>query len=274
MTETKKGCTCFEAVVNLTKLCIGTGILALPFSANKGGLILSPIIIAIIALWNLYNIFLLLKCKEICEEKKFDNRSKISSTYSWIAYASFGWFGVVFIDMCIIITLIGVCITYQIVFADLIHPEMNNVSKSTLIIVSSVIVYPMSCSKGVGVLAKISLYGLICLLISIISIVLFGVKSYGDYTSNNSIPLWPATSLDLFSNVGISSFGFGVCALVLNIEESMDNKKEIKKASLLSLVFVWFIYSIVGDGVAILYLNDPIGIKSKTIYLYLTSLSI
>ena len=45
--------TAFQAGVNLAKISVGTGILALPYATvNSGGLVLSPILNAIIAVLN------------------------------------------------------------------------------------------------------------------------------------------------------------------------------------------------------------------------------
>jgi amino acid permease len=51
-TAMKDGSSLFWAVVNFTKLCIGSGVLALPFAAGKGGLFFTPIGLFFIGCWN------------------------------------------------------------------------------------------------------------------------------------------------------------------------------------------------------------------------------
>jgi amino acid permease len=41
--------TTFGAIINIAKLSIGNGILALPFATSRGGLLFSPLAIALIA---------------------------------------------------------------------------------------------------------------------------------------------------------------------------------------------------------------------------------
>lgn len=58
-------------------------------------------------------------CKSTCSNVEFP--SHLSSTYSKMAYAGAGQLGVIVTDMSIIITLLGVCIAFQITFATLLH---------------------------------------------------------------------------------------------------------------------------------------------------------
>jgi amino acid permease len=49
--ESQKSST-FGAAINLSKLAIGTGVLALPYATSRGGLLFGPVCLALIALWN------------------------------------------------------------------------------------------------------------------------------------------------------------------------------------------------------------------------------
>jgi hypothetical protein len=51
------------ATLNLIKAVVGAGVLALPYAFSHGGLILSSIGMAVIAIWNYFTVSLLLKCK-------------------------------------------------------------------------------------------------------------------------------------------------------------------------------------------------------------------
>ena len=53
----------FVAYLNLVKVCIGAGVLALPYAFGQGGLVLSSIGMALVAGWNYYTTRLLLRCK-------------------------------------------------------------------------------------------------------------------------------------------------------------------------------------------------------------------
>mmetsp|Transcript_37966 Transcript_37966/g.66558 ORF Transcript_37966/g.66558 Transcript_37966/m.66558 type:complete len:468 (-) Transcript_37966:117-1520(-) len=58
------GTTVFQTSLNAAKLCVGTGTLALPFAAEKGGLALNVLGLGLIGLWNYYSANCLLRCVE------------------------------------------------------------------------------------------------------------------------------------------------------------------------------------------------------------------
>ena len=51
----KRGATVFQTSLNIAKLCMGTGTLALPFAAQKGGLVFNMIGLGVIVVWNYYS---------------------------------------------------------------------------------------------------------------------------------------------------------------------------------------------------------------------------
>mmetsp|Transcript_12059 Transcript_12059/g.25686 ORF Transcript_12059/g.25686 Transcript_12059/m.25686 type:complete len:443 (-) Transcript_12059:427-1755(-) len=56
------GANVFQTSLNVGKLCMGTGTLALPFAAEKGGLLLNAVGLGLIGLWNYYSAKCLLRC--------------------------------------------------------------------------------------------------------------------------------------------------------------------------------------------------------------------
>jgi len=98
--------------------------------------------IAVIASWNWLASTLLMECKRATAGLTFP--SHLSSNFSKIAYAGLGNIGVVVTDVSIIITLLGVCIAFQITFATLLR-EVPGIylSNTGLTILSGVIVLPM-----------------------------------------------------------------------------------------------------------------------------------
>ena len=48
------GATAIQSVLNLCKVCIGTGALALPFAFKDGGLLFGAIGLLFVAAWNMY----------------------------------------------------------------------------------------------------------------------------------------------------------------------------------------------------------------------------
>lgn len=60
----RPGATILQTSVNVAKMCMGTGTLALPFAAQKGGLIFNVVGLFLIGLWNYYSANCLLRCLE------------------------------------------------------------------------------------------------------------------------------------------------------------------------------------------------------------------
>lgn len=261
------------AAVNLTKLCLGTGILALPFATTKGGTLFVPVGIALIALFNGYSCQILIECKKRTANARVP--AGLSSTYSKIAYCSGGWTAVAVTDASIIITLLGVCISYQITFASLMGDFLQGLggfaSSSALSVVSFVILMtPALAVEDISSLTKFSLSGLIALLAAVCAIVVFGIQLYGadvvgGNTAQQQLPLYPASLGDFSACLGVLVFGFGICSLVFPVEESMESKADFPAAVLVCLVVVWLAYSVVGVGVAVLFVHAPTGVASNVL---------
>ena len=128
--------------------------------------------------------------------------------------------------------------------------------------------------KDLRNLSSFSLGGLIAILISVICLFIFGIELYGKKVldDNNMLGLkenthhlhyWPTSLYGLGLAVGVAIFCFGLPSLIFPIEESMINKENIGKVVFIALALVWLIYFVVGDGLAILYINDPNGLQEN-----------
>lgn len=170
-------------------------------------------------------------------------------------------------------TLLGVCCTYQIAFTDLLSsvPLFSYLSKLNRNMLFALFVSPLVMVKDLRNLSSFSLGGLIAIFISVICLFIFGIELYGK-TSNNMLGLkennhhlhyWPTSLYGLGLAVGVAIFCFGLPTLIFPVEESMINKENIGKVVFIALGLVWLIYFVVGDGLAILYINDPNGLQEN-----------
>jgi hypothetical protein len=221
----------------------------------------------VVAFWNWLACSMMIRCKAACANISFP--AGLNSTYSKIAYAGAGWFGVFVVDSSVIITLLGVCISYQITFADLVGSIPGVTwSHKFLTILCALIIYPVCLAKDVGVLSSFSLAGLVCIVAGILVILQNGVSTYGNDVLNNKpavepLLTWPGQMSDMTTYLGISFFCFGLCSLVFPVEESMRDKREFGKALTWALVFCWVLYIFVGDIIASIYVHDPNGLKEN-----------
>lgn len=255
-------------------MCLGAGILALPIAIARGGLLFGPIAMAGIAIWNSVSCALLIECKNraCCPAP---SAVHCNSTYSLISFVGLGRWGMIFTDFCIVVTLLGVCIAYQITFADLLVGEWavaKLFSRSMLTVVIALLAFPLCCVGDMGKLSVFSLAGLVCLILGVITILLNGAWQFGPmawedplYASNSDmqLQLMPTNRKWAASLIGIATFCFGICSLVLPVEESTENKKEFHLAVRWCLCFVWVLYVLVGDGGALLYIHHPEGIHDN-----------
>lgn len=74
--QASKGTTVFQTALNITKLCMGTGTLALPFAAQKGGLVFNMVGLGVIVVWNYCSADCLLRCLDYLPRKTVDQSSK------------------------------------------------------------------------------------------------------------------------------------------------------------------------------------------------------
>lgn len=144
-------------------------------------------------------------------------------------------------DFSVIVTLFGVCISYQITFAALLSelpfsfiPESS--SKAIITMISGLLLLPLCRVKSLKNLSFMSLAALVCLTMAALTILIYGVVLYGrgamgwdrdKYLGNKSeknVLLWSENSSDVMFLLGVSTYCFGLCAAVIPIEENMQFK--------------------------------------------------
>merc|ERR1711871_623092 len=125
---------------------------------------------------------------------------EVSSTYGRIAYCACGWLGVYVTDFCIIVTLLGVCVTYLITFTTLLQSVPSvTLNSDELSMLAIVVTFPLCVQKDVSRLSGMSILGLLCLLVGICAIAFFGVARYGQlstYSATDLLPLWCSSMSD------------------------------------------------------------------------------
>jgi hypothetical protein len=103
--------------------------------------------IAVIAAWNFLASSLLMECKSACINVAFPDH--LSSTFSKVAYAGAGKLGVLITDISIIITLLGVCIAFQITFATLLRDVPGKRNERTLFTFEEIVTDITHCTSSI-----------------------------------------------------------------------------------------------------------------------------
>jgi amino acid permease len=254
-----------EAVVaymNLVKVCIGAGVLALPYAFNQGGLILGSVGMTLIALWNYYTTCLLLKCKDRCKDAVLQLRKEgsASSTFSALAFLAFGKIGTKLVDISLTLTLLGVGVTYQIQTGTLldscgfISPTPFHQKCWTL--VCTVIILPLTWLDSVSYLARTSFIALLALMVGFGCIFAYGAQEFGLPASSSEIQYWP-DNLNAFSvYFGCAAFSFGVPTVIFPVQEGMKHPEHVYPPLKAGLFTVLLIYMFLGAFGMLLYLGD------------------
>jgi amino acid permease len=117
-------------------------------------------------------------------------------------------------------------------------------------------------------LSSVSLWGIVCLLLAIATIIVYGVNYYGYDTTRRSYDLPPLFSYSAEAVVnyfGVATFCVDICTAIFPVINSMKDQSSIKTTVLWSLCFIWVIYVAFGGVASSLFIFDPNGIQSNII---------
>jgi len=173
--EGSTGASAVQSVLNLCKVCIGTGALALPFAFSEGGLLFGAVGLVGIAGWNYYA-----SCR-------LDALRLYTAKDSYAALAEHVFASTTarrIVDICTISTLIGVCVVYTLTFATLLHdtplalsPGGDATSPVLEILLCGLLVLPLCVTPHMKFLANTSALGLVALVVGFGAIGAYGLGS-------------------------------------------------------------------------------------------------
>lgn len=118
------GATFLQNVLNCAKTCMGTGALALPYSARQGGVVLHFLGVLALAGWNLYSVNLLLNCLELLPRptQRREKPPNGVSTLGKVAFYALGHSGLHVLDLSFAIWLFGVLVAYMTAIVAFLMP--------------------------------------------------------------------------------------------------------------------------------------------------------
>lgn len=274
-----------QTALNICKTCCGTGVLALPFAAKQGGIVLYVSGLVGIALWNALASKTLCDCLDILlkldKEKKHHhhhgrvaNKNRITpqlsppsgtSRFSSVAFYALGTNGILIMDALTVLLLLGILVAYQ----DAVRSFLQGTpftSGSDLIdaLAIGMMIAPLSIVRDMGYLNKTSAAGLFVLALALLVITYFGFNDNSHSIEHEVTLQWfPLDGLKGMSNwFGCTVFGFGVVPLTFNFQDSMAEPTKLPRVTLLSLLLVAMSYIVVGVGGLILYPNVDTDILS------------
>jgi amino acid permease len=269
---TRKGtASCKNVAINLAKTAAGTGILALPFACQRGGLLLFVFGTIIIAMWNVFSLSKLCDCLALLLEVEHVPSSKFfqrppppagTATLGKIAYYALGATGLVVLDIMLLLLLSGIVIAYEVAILSFSKgtpfTTRNNLLDAMIL---AVMLVPLCLVEDLSSLSKLSRLGLIVLALTMLVIAGYGVSGYGERRINssdlNTFHWLPCDGIAGVSDwFGCVVFGFGIVPLTFNFRDAMAQPEFLPKTSMVSMLLVAAAYIV--TGVVLLHLYPDI----------------
>ena len=122
------GGSVFEATLSLVKICVGSGIYALPWAITQAGALAVPGILALVT-WNWYTAWQLLAARKAITRRGNHSPGSLMqrSAYSMLVHAALGTAGVLVLEGALVTVLLGVCASMQIQAAQLLESTIGAV---------------------------------------------------------------------------------------------------------------------------------------------------
>jgi amino acid permease len=281
-----------QTVINLTKTCMGTGCLALPFAAQQSGIGFFIIGTFGVALWNVYAVQRLCHCWEVVQQRHVDgyeeeedddlddhNQAQPSSSSSFsnhtkpvivlppegtsilgqVTWYAFGNEGLFVMDILMIVLLFGIIVAYQDAILSFLSDTFVADWRLLNAFWSASLMATLSVVHDVGALTKGSAFGLCVLFASMSILTVYGISVNrahdGDLERALSWTWLPQHGLTGISQwFGCVAFGFGTVPLTYNFQSSMAQPHRMVSATVYALVgYVATCYIILGVGLLYLY---------------------
>lgn len=109
-----------QTVLNIIKMCVGTGVLAIPFAAAEGGILFSIIGLGLVTVWNIYSVDRMIESKAIIQRytlslDRIGNNSPNENTneLGLVTWYVFGDRGLLSIDFIMISLMTGIIVAYE-----------------------------------------------------------------------------------------------------------------------------------------------------------------
>jgi len=122
-----------SSIFNLVSTVIGGGVLSLPYTCNRAGIIVAPIILLVIASMSAYSGMLLLSCsKRVRKRRRGEAVTVAAESYEDVVFAAFGERAKLGLTSMVLALTYLATIAYFILLADLLVPIMVLALKGSL----------------------------------------------------------------------------------------------------------------------------------------------
>ena len=247
------GASTLQATVSLVKICVGTGVMALPWAFVQGASISLPGLAVLVA-WNWYTSFQLLACRAAAGPLPQQR-----SAYSALAHAGLGKAGVYVLEGSLLLVLIGVCASMQIQSAQLLA-AVAPFSYTVLVLGGALVVAPLALQRTLRGISAIAAAGLLVLGVGLATVAGAGMMQYG-LPPPTAAQLAPPSADGFAAFFGIAAFSFGTQCTILPVQDGMRQPRRAGTALAASLLVVTMLYACVGVALALIYAHASGGVR-------------
>lgn len=267
-----------NTIINLTKTMMGTGILALPYACQQGGLVLYSVGMIAIGAWNVFCVSRLVKCLDLLPPalSAADGTSASSggtgggggalhagiSTFAKVAWYAYGDWGLHLVDGMMILLLLGIVVAYVAAVMSFIADTPLSINATVNAILTGLAMVSLSLVPNLDYLTRASAIGLFVLLMAFVVITGYGVHDHfrpdepaADHQPTEDVPLkiWAGSWANVSHWFGIVVFGYGIVPLTYNFHESMQEPHRLEEATSLAVGSVALLYVLLGVGLYYLF---------------------
>ncbi len=226
----------------------GSGVLAIPSAiANAGWSGIGLLVVC--CFLSLYCGIILGKCWTILRKKKAVYQAYPRDPYPSIGFECFGRFGRGIVEVCLLVTLFGVCVVFLLLasgnIASLVNRKIGTFTTAkeearAWLLIISVCLLPFTY---LGSPKDIWIFALLASLATSSACVLIVIKSVIDFPADVSkVPRKTLTVESVFSAFGTIAFSFGGAALFPSFQSDMKEPKKFPRAATLGFLLVLFMY--------------------------------
>jgi amino acid permease len=258
-----------NTIINLTKTMMGTGILALPYACQQGGLVLYSVGMIAIGAWNVFCMSRLVKCLDLLPPALSADSAGGGgalhagiSTFAKVAWYAYGDIGLHMVDGMMILLLIGIVVAYVAAVMSFMADTPLSINTTVDAILTGLAMVSLSLVPNLDYLTRASAIGLFVLLMAFVVITAYGVhdhfrldESTAGHQPAEDVPLkiWPGSWANVSHWFGIVVFGYGIVPLTYNFHESMQEPHRLEEATSLAVGSVALLYVLLGVGLYYLF---------------------
>lgn len=231
MPSITEGASPTSSLISLLKTIIGAGLLSIPLAFATDGLIFGIILIIIAALTSGYGLFLQVYCSKYVPLG--------NATFFNLSQISYPKLSVVF-DFAIAIQCFGCAISYLILIGDLMPTILDFASISNIrffyILISAVLIVPLSFLKNLDSLKYSSILGLVSILY--LAGIIIGHYFFNDIPITGAVSWLPPNFLQIPSTFSIIVFAYTGHQNMFSIINEARDKSLTSLTKLINLVIL------------------------------------